>query len=199
MLSLVPDGLDDDAVAAIRKLDRDLVGADGEPVNRLKIAIVAALAHYADEESIRYLQEVFDRDPARRIFVAIGLAQLPGDDQWEYLVRSLPVLEGVAATEIIHRLTSSDRAPSEAADFYNLIQLSRNLDDDGRAEAFRLLAKWSGQEVGRESQGSEQRLAAWDQWFTGRFPDYVSAEPTPAERSEPAATLSRQPGAGTNR
>jgi HEAT repeat protein len=199
MLSLVPDGMDEIAVAAIKKLDRDLAGADGEPTKRLKIAIVAVLAHHADGESIRYLHDVFDRDPSRRHVIAVGLAQLPGDGQWEYLVRSLPALEGVAATEIIRKLASSDRAPNEAADFHNLIQLGRILDDDGCAEAFRLLAKWSGKEVGREFQGSEERLAAWGQWFAGRFPDYTSAEPTPADPDQPAASLSRQPEEATNR
>ena len=59
------------------------------------VGIVAVLARSGDEPSMAYLRTIWDRNPERREPVAMGLAQVTAGENWEYLVRSLPILESM--------------------------------------------------------------------------------------------------------
>jgi hypothetical protein len=157
------------------------------------------LARSGDEASVSYLREVLERDPSRTSVVAMGLAQLPGDDQWQYLVRSLPSLEGVAILEVVRKLAQSERVPDEAEHYRNLIDLGQALQGEERAEVVQLLQKWSGEKIGGDQEGSQDGLAAWQHWFAQRYPDHPSLQPVAAEDERPAANLSRQPGGPATR
>ena len=43
---------------------------------------------------MRTSREIWDKEPARRMGVVFGLAQSPGGKNWDYLLRSLPLLDG---------------------------------------------------------------------------------------------------------
>ena len=58
------------------------------------------LATATDEESGEYLRAMWRGEPERRAVVAMALAQEPDGENWDYLVRSLNVLEGAAASEV---------------------------------------------------------------------------------------------------
>ena len=77
------------------------------------VGIVAVLARSGDDRSMAYLRTVWDRNPERREPVAMGLSQAPHGDNWEYLVRSLPILESVTLREVIRRLVSVDQIPDD--------------------------------------------------------------------------------------
>ncbi len=65
------------------------------------VGIVAILARSGDPDSMAYLRTIWDRNPERREPVAMGLAQSPEGDNWDYLVRSVPILESMTAREVV--------------------------------------------------------------------------------------------------
>ena len=60
-----------------------------DAVRKLAIGIVAVLGRSGDAESMAYLREVYERDPARRGYIAMALAQSPDGENWPLLVQSL--------------------------------------------------------------------------------------------------------------
>ena len=96
-----PEKLSANDLQTLRKLDEqiDQPGYEGEQYKRLRTGIVAMFSQNADPDSLAYLREIWIRSPERRQAVALGLAQNPRDEDWDYLVRSLPVLESFAVGE----------------------------------------------------------------------------------------------------
>jgi hypothetical protein len=67
------------------------------------------------------LREVYDRDPERRTAVAMGLAQKADGENWPYLVKSLTILEGPVAAEVMKRLAQVDRLPEDPQSYRQTI------------------------------------------------------------------------------
>ncbi len=186
-----PDRPEAVMIEAIKSLDRRLADVEGEAATRLRIGVVALLARSGDGISVKYLREIFDRDPERRNVVALGLAQLPGDDQWEYLIRSVPSLHGIAAIDVVRKLARSERVPDSPEAYRDLIVLGLTLQGEGSDEIVGLLEKWSGETVGQN--GGTEALADWRQWFARKYPDSPSLNPIASKPDEPSAEVSRKP------
>jgi putative heme-binding domain-containing protein len=141
----------------------------------LLVGLVAVMARSGDPASMAYLREVWRRDPERRPAVAIGLSQQPDGENWDYLVRSLAVLEGRAAQEVIGKLLTVPDAP-EAPEYYRqVIMRGLELKDQGGEQAIALLAHWAEEEVSPPAAPWDQALATWQTWFRKKYPDQPEA------------------------
>jgi putative heme-binding domain-containing protein len=149
------------------------------------VGIVAVLARSGDEEAQSYLRQIWDTDPERRATVAMGLAQTPDLANWEYLVRSLPVLQGALAAEVLKQLREIDRKPEEPEHYRQVILRGLILGDEGGRSAVELLEQWTGESQSGDDDTLSQTLTAWQKWFAATYPDQPPAElPKQSETSK---------------
>lgn len=176
-----PEKLSSSDLQTLRKLDQsiDKAGFDGEQYKRLKTGIVAMLSQNPDAESLAYLREIWIRSPERRQAVALGLAQQPTDEDWDYLVRSLPVLESFAVGEVMQALCTIPTATDDPQAFRQVILhgLRMEQDEESPAPAIKLLSYWTGEK--------HTTLAAWQTWFAASFPESPEAKLPEFEKSSP--------------
>jgi putative heme-binding domain-containing protein len=183
----VPSQIDAELLTSLKALDAKLAAMEGDSVQRLQVGIVAVLARSGDGASQAYLREVFENSPERRQAVALGLAQQPGGPNWNYLLRSLPILDPAGGREVCTKLISVQQSPDEAEAYRQTILLGLKMrrkepeKDDAAAAALQLLAFWTGEELAR-GEPEDRRLAAWQNWFVAKYPNAPEpALPTPAE------------------
>jgi putative heme-binding domain-containing protein len=174
VLYRLPAELDEETVNALRDLDRSLGphAGDEHATHQLQAGIVAVLARSGDPESVEYLRQIWDTEPERREIAAIGLAQ-QAEDNWAYLVRSLPILVGRDARDVIGTLRDVDLAPQDPEPYRQVILQGLRLQSKGAEEAVALLVHWTGREVAGD--GWQKSLAAWQRWFSSEYP----GEPAP--------------------
>lgn len=156
-----------------KKIDRD--GIHDDVFKRLKTGIVAILARSGDEASTRYLREIWRRSPDRRAAVALALAGQPNGDNWDYLVRSLGLLEPDIAAEIMQLLVKVELAADDPEAFRQVILVGIKLADDelNPKPALDLLEHWTG--VKREPVAEQGPLSGWQTWYTETYPDKPEA------------------------
>ncbi len=132
---------------------------------------MAILARDGQDASLAYLREVYDRDPQRRIEVTLGLAQYPSLENWEYLVRSLTLVDGPTARDILTKLRGIPRAPKQPEPYRQVIIIGQQLGDEGGDDAVRVLEHWQGFAHSKETPNWEKALTAWIAWFAEEFPE----------------------------
>jgi putative heme-binding domain-containing protein len=172
----LPAEMDDATRDLMISLDQRIATREGGAFERLKLGLVAVFARAGDAESMAYLRKVWDRDPERRQVVAMGLAQQPGGGNWEYLLRSLPVIEGEPARVVLSQLRTVPYGPNDAEYYRQAILCGLRLDEQGAAEAVELLNYWTGGTAGVEGDTPDSSLAAWQTWFHTNYPDHPPAE-----------------------
>jgi putative heme-binding domain-containing protein len=177
VLAKLPQHPSVETLAAIERLDRKVKKLDTEAAKRLRIGICAVLGASQDPQAMAYLREAYEAEPDRRVHIAIGLAQKPDGDNWPYLVRSLPIVEGAAAQEVLARLAQVDRAPepTEADAYRQVILRGLLLRENGSRRAVELLEKWTGRQLGAPDDPWDKALAAWQKWFADTYPDMPEA------------------------
>ncbi len=163
----------DDAkmIPQLVELDRRLAGNNSDQYRELRIAIVAILARSGDPDGKGYLREIYDRDPDRRVVVAMGLAQDPGGRNWDYLVRSIPLLEGEPAVEVLTKLREVEYAPESPEHLRQVILAGLRLKDAGGMAAAQLLEHWVGQRPPAYGNSWNTALSAWQKWFEATYPN----------------------------
>lgn len=171
----LPELLDDDLREEIQQLDEQIADRPGEAYERLRIGIVAVLSRSGDEASLAYLREIWNRYPSRREAAAIGLAQHPGGENWQYLVRSLPILEGEVAVEVLQKLASVDQQPHEPEDFRQAILCGLRLKEEGWQEAVALLEQWTGEQHSAGAEDWQEALSGWQDWFAETYREHTPA------------------------
>lgn len=176
-LFAIPESDDRANFARLKALDQQIANQDGDGFNQLKIGIVALLARSGHEEGMEYLRDIYRRDPQRRQAVAMGLAQSPGGKNWDYLVRSLPMLEGDAAKEVLVQLQTVSYAPESPEHYRQVILCGLRLGDNGGGEATSLLNHWTGTTPARMGAGWEAQLAAWQDWYATTYKDVAHLPP----------------------
>jgi putative heme-binding domain-containing protein len=167
---------DPGTLAQIRNLDRQVKSQDSEAVKRLRTGIIAVLGSSKETASMKYLRELWESEPDRRVTIAIGLAQKPDGENWPLLVRSLPIVEGVAAQEVLIKLARVDQKSEDAESIRQVILRGLMLGDAGGAQAIKLLEKWTGQKVGKPEASVKEQLAAWQNWFSETYPNSPEAK-----------------------
>jgi putative heme-binding domain-containing protein len=176
LLYRMPEQLDDETRAALTELDEKLLEKEDLPSMRLKVGIAAVLARSGDAESQAYLRDLWDRDIERRPALALGLAQWPSEENWSYIVESLPIFDGDAARELIVKLRLIHLAPRESEYFRQVILHGLKLGENGAEDAIKLLEHWTGEQIASDSDWKSQ-LAAWKRRYAELWPDHQPAEP----------------------
>jgi putative heme-binding domain-containing protein len=174
--------------AALRKLDGQLAGNKSPAARELAAAAIVALGR-ADEPTVAYLHEVFEAMPDRRQDVAQALSVFATSkarraEDWPFLVRSLAVVEGSAARDVLRALAKFPQKDDKAPDQRQVILLGLKLGDSGGREAALLLEQWTGQKPADSRGPWPGVLAAWQKWFVEKYPD----QPEPVLSVEAAGT-----------
>ena len=173
----------DDVLEMLLDLDQAINEREGEVYDRLRSGCVAVLSIHGGDDAQEYLRQVFDENPERRDIVAMGLAQHP-EENWEYLIRALPILDMAGAMEVLPRLTALERTPEDAGPYRQVILLG--LGDDNLAEpCHKLLLHWAGETPTLTDDQEPGDLAAWQTWFASTWPDELPAS-LPEARSDAA-------------
>jgi putative heme-binding domain-containing protein len=181
----LPAELTDELRSALIELDAEIDGRADAPSKQLLVGIVAVLARSGDETSASYLREIWDRNPERREPVAMGLAQMPDGENWDYLVRSLPIVEKGTLRIVLRQLQTVDKVPEDPESYRQTIIGGLKLKENGAADAIQLLQFWTDTMLAEDSDDWQEKLAAWQEWFVETFPDYPPATvPVDAEDSK---------------
>jgi putative heme-binding domain-containing protein len=173
----LPRPIDDATAKTLRDLDKKLVESPkpGDVERRLRTGIIAMLATAQDEESGVYMRSLWRSEPERRSVIAMALAQKPDGENWDYLVRSLNVLESQSADEVVKSLKSVRVATDDPMAIRQLILLG--LRAQGEDKSFenveQLLEHWTGMQRPEESSLSMQ---PWQKWYAKTHPDREPAE-----------------------
>ena len=167
--------VDPEALDAIRQLDAEVQELDGPAINRLKIAIVATLASEGSSKSFAYLRQMYDRDANRRIHVAIALAERPEGDNWSYLVRSLNLVEGPIAVDIIRRLRQVEQVSMEPEEIRQVILHGLKQNAEGQKRVIELLQYWTGEVLNAAERSPADAIRRWQEWFSDKYPEHVAA------------------------
>ncbi|GIW92318.1 MAG: heme-binding protein [Pirellulaceae bacterium] len=151
-------------------LDRRLLHVSAEQFKPLRVGIVAVLAQSPDETSQQYLRDLWESDPERRAVLALALAQHPDGPNWNYLVRSIPLLEGDTLAEVLRKLIDVPKAPAEPEYVRHLILAGLRLGDTAH-DALALLEYWTGEQPADPSATPSDQLKSWQKWFAETYPD----------------------------
>ncbi len=176
MLAKLPDRPDAETLCQIEDLDRQLQKETSEAARKLKIGIVAVLGHSGDSLAMAYLREVYEKDPERRGYIAMSLAEHPDGENWDLLVRSLNIVEGTFAQEVLTKLATVPRKPDRPEAYRQAILRGLKLQESGGLAAVKLLEAWTGKTVSNPDDKWDVALAAWQQWFAETYPDQPEAK-----------------------
>jgi putative heme-binding domain-containing protein len=156
-------------------LDAKLAGSDSPQLQRLATGVVAVLGRSGAPHAMAHLREAYEKQPPRREELAMGLAQAPDGENWPLLVKSLAVVEGVAAQEVLGQLATVDTTPDDPEAIRQAILCGLKLKENGGTLAVKLLGRWTGERAHRPGDSWDTALAAWQRWFEEEYPD----EPAP--------------------
>ncbi|MCY2994155.1 MAG: HEAT repeat domain-containing protein [Planctomycetota bacterium] len=170
----LPQQVDDELLETLKKINEQLLDATDLPRMRLKVGIVAVLARGGAPNCLAYLRQLWEVDPERRPAIAMGLAQWPSEENWTYLVRSLPFLEGDAAREVLVKLKSVTLAPEDPEYFRAVIVRGLKLQGAGAEDAIALLEYWTDETTKAEGDW-KVKLAEWQKYYAEKFPEAPEA------------------------
>ncbi|QEG39977.1 DUF7133 domain-containing protein [Roseimaritima ulvae] len=173
----LPQPVDKKTADLLIELDRDISGPDytRDVYKRLRTGIVAMLSLTGDEDALAYLRKVWRIAPERRQPIAMGLALHPDGQNWDYLVRSLNILEGEAAKDVLKQLTTVAVATDDPEALRQVILLGLNAAESGGSTrpAQDLLSHWTGLQRGESADPS---MDVWQRWYAKTYPDRPPAE-----------------------
>ncbi len=173
----VPKELDAELLGYIKDIDQAIADRSGDTITRLKVGIIAVLSRSGDQESMKYLHEIWKREPELRQPIALGLSQQPGGSNWSYLLHSLAVVEGQVAQEVLSQLKTVDQRPVQSQYYRQVILNGLKLDAKNAAVAVELLEHWTAQQTPEEHSAEvSDQLAYWQGWFQDRFPGKPAAK-----------------------
>ncbi|MCC9602492.1 c-type cytochrome [Stieleria sp. JC731] len=149
---------------------------------RLRTGIVALLATSDEADSADYLRELWREEPQRRAVIAMALSVHPDGENWDYLVRSLALVDHEAGIEVVRALRKVEIATDDPMALRQLILLGLKAEADGRSfeDVERLLEHWTGME---RPESDEKSMEPWQQWYQSSFPDRPPAVLPAADQS----------------
>lgn len=173
-----------DTAEKLRDLDRRLVADPqlGETERRLRTGIIAMLATATDTESGNYLRKLWRNEPERRNVIAMALSVHPEGENWDYLVRSLSVLENQSADEVLKALKKVAIATDDPMAIRQLILLGVRAEENQTSyqHVEGLLEHWTGM---KRPAGAANTMRPWQQWYAKMYPDRAPAELPKEEES----------------
>jgi putative heme-binding domain-containing protein len=183
-LARLPKEPDAETLTALRQLDEKITDVESDATDRLRIGLVAVLSRSGDAEAMAYLRGLFEKQPERRAAIAMGLAQHPDGENWPLLIQSLGVLDGVAAQEVLTKLATISRVPTEAEPIRQAILRgyalnNGTLGEAGGLAAISLIEHWSGQRFYSTGDVLSESLDRAAAWFHETYPNSPEATPLP--------------------
>lgn len=179
------------ALAAIYKIDRPIDDKTAETLmtldkkirdnkdvrdvqRRLRTGIIALLATSTEEDAAEYLRELWRDEPQRRAVISMALSLHPEGDNWDYLVRSLNIVDAEAGEEVVRALRKVDVATDDPMALRHLILLGVRAEKEERPfeDIERLLEHWTGME---RPVGGEKSMRPWQKWYANVYPDRTPA------------------------
>lgn len=179
----LPRPINADTTEKLIDLDSELQQEDkvGDLERRLRTGIIAMLSTSSQPEAERHLRKIWRTEPDRREVVAYALSQKPDGENWDYLVRSLNILEPQSAEIIVGALRKVPAATDDPMALRQLILLGVRSESDGKSfeNVEKLLEHWTGME---RPKGGEKSMKLWQKWYAKSYPDRPAAE-LPDEQS----------------
>lgn len=174
-----------EAVAALIAIDEEVAERDGSASQKMQAMTLQVLAQSGDGRALDYVRSVFESKTERRDEAAHALSlfclKRPRNPQdWRYLVRSLPLVEGEQARSVLRALTRFRIRATKAKWLRQAILAGLPLDADGQAEASALLSQWAGTSAKLNGE-TPMTLADWQRWFGGKYPE----QPAPVLAQDP--------------
>ncbi|TWU37578.1 Cytochrome c [Novipirellula aureliae] len=173
----LPRPVDADTAALLIELDEKLVDdpTNSDVERRLRTGITAMLSTSTEKTSAEYLRSGWRSEPERRQIIAMALAQQPDGENWDYLVRSLNILEGDAADEVVKALKTVSIATDDPMAIRQLILLGLRAEANGKSfeGVEQLLEHWTGLQRPSDAKIS---MAPWQKWYAKTYPDRPVAD-----------------------
>ncbi|VAX38447.1 hypothetical protein MNBD_PLANCTO02-1366 [hydrothermal vent metagenome] len=182
--------LSDSQFAAMRQYDEALQKKTDKKSKQKSRALVVAIARSGSAKSLLYLHEQFETYSERRNNVAEGLSYYARekklrDSDWRLLVRSLNVVEGKQAEEVIDALLRFRRRANKAQWIRQLIIIGLSLEEKGASKAVKLVEHWMGRKTVKPTESAKGDLGIWQKVFAKRYPDAPPAAlPVDAKKSK---------------
>jgi putative heme-binding domain-containing protein len=162
---------DEQTLASLRETYTLLEKEKSFAAGQLQIGVIAILGTSADDDSMEFLRGQYPNNPNMQGYLAMALAQKPEGENWPLLIDALRVIEGNAVPMVLQSLTKVDQAPELAEPYRRVIVHGLKLADNGGDQAVALLEHWTGEQHGEAAASAHGRLAAWQAWFSERFPN----------------------------
>ncbi|QDV11058.1 Cytochrome c [Rosistilla oblonga] len=173
----LPRPIDTDTAAMLRDLDLSISNDQhtSDVYRRLRTGIVAMLAMAGDEDSQAHLRKIWREEPERRTPVAMGLALYPDGENWDYLVRSLNILEPAAAVDVLSQLSSVEIATDDPEALRQVILLGLRAIENGASpkQSLTLLEHWTGFQP---TPNAKEPMRPWQDWYARSYPNKSAAE-----------------------
>jgi len=180
----LPRPIDETTANILLELDKKLIEnpREGDVQRRLRTGIIAMLATASGPESSEYLRMLWRREPERRAVIAIALSLKPDGENWDYLVRSLNILEDDAADEVVKALRTVRVATDDPMAIRQLILLGVRASENGVSfeNVEKLLEHWTGM---TRPEGNAKNMEPWQRWYAKTYPDRPPAVPPAADES----------------
>lgn len=179
---LTTETLDEDGIHRLIEIDEDAPEhfPDSKALTETKQRILTALATSQQEVGLAYVRSVFENAPERRSSAAAALAAAttlrPNDLQdWTFMVRSLPVVQGDDAVAVLKALQRFRNRANKGQWVRQVILVGLQLPSDQQAAATGLLRHWTGVPL-KKSDADAWTLEKYQVWFLKEYPDQPKPE-----------------------
>jgi len=177
--ALSGQALHDDAIRRLITIDQALATEQVVNVAVDQQRVLTALATSQNAGALEHVRSVFENAPERRGSAARALAAAttirPTDLQdWQFMVRSLPVLQGDEAVDVLNALQRFRTRANKGQWVRQVILIGLQLPVDQQTAATSLLRHWTGVPL-RKSEAGEWTLEKYQQWFSKEYPDQPEA------------------------
>ena len=141
---------------------------------RLRTGIIAMLATSSEPEAAEYLRARWRKEPERRSLIAMALSVKPEGENWDYLVRSLNILEEQAIGDVIGSLLKVRVATDDPMALRQLILLGVRQEQKGNdfKKIEKLLQQWTGMQ---RPENANVTMRLWQKWYSKTYPDRPAA------------------------
>ena len=174
-----PEQLTPEQIQTLVQLDSaiDKGGLEEDVFKRLKTGITAVLSNQKDDTALEHLRGRWRKSPDRRATIALALAQRPDERNWDYLVRSISLLDSFAVSDVCDCLRKIDVATEDPEALRQTILQGCKLYEAGQdpKPTIQLMEYWTGESMDKPEDRKHSPMSAWQKWYEIRFPDLPPA------------------------
>ena len=190
----IPDQLTKEQIETLKKLDMsiDRAGLEADVFKRLKTGITAILSQQEEPSAMEHLRQRWRKSPDRRASIALAMSQRPDEANWDYLVRSMGVLDLFAVPDVCKALQEIDAATEDPeAIRQTILQGCRLIEaNQDPSPTLKLLEYWTGETPEMPpNRENATAMSGWQSWFEHQYPNAPAAV-LPSETAQPRWSLS---------